>query len=86
MTQRHAVTMLLLHPNGPRDREAREELGAALPGAEVSKPDEQGVFEIVLDAESWEDALARVWEALASSGTEDHITILEHPDADDSPS
>jgi hypothetical protein len=77
----HAVGMLMLHGGTPRDREAREQLAAALPaGSEVTDPDELGVFEVVLDADGREDALLRVWNAVAASGTDDHILFLEHPD------
>jgi hypothetical protein len=72
--------MLTLHPSTVRDREAHEELAAALPGADVGAPDEQGVFEILLDAEDQEGALRRVWDAVAASGTDDHVAFLEHPD------
>jgi hypothetical protein len=76
----HAVAMLLMHYGTPRDRQAREELAAALPDAEVGEPDDVGVFEITLDADDREDALRRVWDAVAASGTDDHIVFLEHPD------
>jgi hypothetical protein len=72
--------MLALHPSTMRDQRAREELAAALPGVHVGAPDEQGVFEILLDAEDQEDALSQVWDAVAASGTDDHIAFLEHPD------
>jgi hypothetical protein len=72
------LDMLLLHPGTHRDEEAREELAAALPGAEISAPDELGVFEISLEAEDVEDALTRVWDAVAASGTDDHVVFLEH--------
>ena len=80
MSGSHAVAMFLLHHGTPRDREALEELAAALPGARVGEPDELGVFEITLDADDREDALHRVWNAVAASGTDDHIVFLEHPD------
>ena len=70
----------MLHERSPRDQEARAELAAALPGADVSEPDELGVFEVVLDADDEEDALTRVWDAVAASGTDDHIVFLEHPE------
>jgi hypothetical protein len=38
------------------------------------------VFEIALDATDREDALRQVWNAVAASGTDDHILFLEHPD------
>jgi hypothetical protein len=80
MAQRHAVTMLLLHPGTPRDAEARQQLAAALPGAEVGAPDDLGVFEISLEADDLERALQRVWDAVADSGTDDHVVFLEHPE------
>jgi hypothetical protein len=80
MAERHVVTMLMLHSGTPRDQQARAELAAALPKAQVGEPDEVGVFEITLDAEDLEDALRRVWDAVAASGADDHIVFLEHPD------
>jgi hypothetical protein len=80
MAQRRKIGMLMLHYGTPRDQEAREELAAALPEGEISKPDEIGVFEVELDADDQESALQRVWDAVAASGTDDHIVFLEHPD------
>ena len=84
MAKRYTIEMALLHPGTPRDREARDQLAAALPpDAVVGNPDEVGdvgVFDIRLDAEDLEDALTRVWDAVAESGTDDHIVFLEHPD------
>ena len=80
MPQRFAIGMLLMHVGTPRDQEARAQLAAVLPDAEVGEPDELGVFEIALDAEDQEDALTRVWDAVAASGTDDHIVFLEHPE------
>jgi hypothetical protein len=81
MAERRKIGMLLLHGGTPRDLQAREELAAALPAeSDVSEPDSDGVFEIALDAEDPEDALTRVWDAVAASGTDDHIVFLEHPD------
>jgi hypothetical protein len=74
--------MLMLHPGTPRDKEARAQLAAALTlaDAEVGEPDDVGAFDVVLDAEDQEHALTRVWDAIAASGTDDHIVFLEHPD------
>jgi hypothetical protein len=73
--------MLMLHFDTPRDRRARAELAAVLPpDATVAEPDETGVFEIELEADDFEDALHRVWNAVAASATDDHIVFLEHPD------
>jgi hypothetical protein len=79
MAEQH-VSMLMLHLGTPRDQEARRQLAEALPEARVGGPDDVGVFEIVLDAEDREEALTRVWDAVAASGTDDHIVFLEHPD------
>ena len=72
--------MLLLHPGTPRDAQAREQLAAVLPGADVAAADDLGVFEIALDADDQEQALQRVWDAVAASGTDDHVVFLEHPE------
>ena len=80
MAQRHAVAMLMLHHGTPRDREAREQLAAVLPDAEITQADELGIFEIRLDADDQEHALQRVWDAVAASGTDDHVVFLEHPE------
>jgi hypothetical protein len=80
MAQRHKIAMLTLHSASPRDLEARAQLAAALPDAEISEPDAVGEFEIALDADDQEDALRRVWDAVAASGTDDHIVFLEHPE------
>jgi hypothetical protein len=80
MAPRHKVAMLTLHDASPRDLEARKQLAAALPDAEIAEPDEVGVFEIALDADDQEQALERVWDAVAASGTDDHLVFLEHPD------
>jgi hypothetical protein len=74
------IGMLTLHPGTPRDAQAREQLAAALPGAEVGEPDETGVFEIAVEADDEEQALEQIWDAVAASGTDDHIVFLEHPE------
>ena len=70
----------MLHLGTPRDEEARAQLAAVLPDAAVGGPDDVGVFDVALDAEGHEQALTRVWDAIAASGTDDHIVFLEHPD------
>ena len=72
--------MLLLHPGTPRDAEARQQLAAALPGADVGAPDDLCVFEISLEADDVEQALQRVWDAVGTSGSDDHVVFLEHPE------
>jgi hypothetical protein len=80
MSERHTVAMLTVHYRSPRDLQARAELAAALPDAEITEPDDIGVFQIMLDAEDQEHALTRVWDGMAASGTDDHIMFLEHPE------
>ncbi len=79
MAERQIVSMLMLHTGTPRDQEARAELAADLPDASVGEPDDAGVFDVELDAKDLEDALRRTWDAVAASGTDDHIVFLEHP-------
>lgn len=74
------IGMLLLHADSPRDREAREELAAALDGSQVGEPDELGVFEVSVPDDDEEAALNRVWDAVAEAGVDDHILFLEHPE------
>ena len=71
--------MLMLHFGTPRDQEARAQLASALPEADVGPPDETGVFEIAIEATDQEEALTRIWDAVAASGTDDHVVFLEHP-------
>jgi hypothetical protein len=80
MAERRAIGMLLLHHGTPRDREAREQLAAALADGDVGEPDELGVFEVAVEAGDQESALQLVWDAVAASGTDDHIVFLEHPE------
>jgi hypothetical protein len=80
MASRQEIPMLLLHERSPRDLEARDQLSSALPDAQVSEPDEDGVFEVAVNADDLEQALQKVWDAVAASGTDDHIVFLEHPD------
>lgn len=72
--------MLMLHERSPRDLAARNRLATALPGADISEPDDVGVFVVSLEADDLEQALQKVWDAVAESGADDHIVFLEHPD------
>jgi hypothetical protein len=80
MAKKHDVPMLMLHLGTPRDQEAREQLAAALPDATVGPPDDVGVFAVTLEADDLDQALTRIWDAVAASATDDHIVFLEHPD------
>jgi hypothetical protein len=81
MADRFRIGMLMLHHGTPRDQRARQELADALPDdAEVSAPDDIGVFEVAVGADDVDEALQTVWDAVAASGTDDHIVFLEHPE------
>jgi hypothetical protein len=81
MADGQVVTMFLQHFGTPRDKEAREQLTAALPeDAEVGEPDDVGIFDVVIQGDDREEALEIAWDAVAASGTDDHILFLEHPD------
>lgn len=80
MAQPFTIPMLMLHYGTPRDQEARRQLAAALPDADVGLPDDVGAFDVRLEAADLEGALRRVWDAVAASGTDDHIVFLEHPE------
>jgi hypothetical protein len=77
---RFEIGMLLLHEGTPADQEAHAALAGALPDAEVGEADDVGVFEVALEADDQEDALTQVWDAIAESGSDDHIAFLEHPE------
>ena len=77
---REKVALYHPHENGPRVREYLDALGSALPGARIDGPDDQGFVEVELDANDQEDALQKVWDAIAAAGADDHLVIAEHPD------
>jgi len=69
-----------LHVNTPRDEEAREQLADALPDAEFTPIDEEtGAFEVLLEADSQDEAIIRVIDAIAAAGVDDHVMLAEHP-------
>jgi hypothetical protein len=74
------VEMLLLHEDSPVDEQARARLAEALPDASVGAADETGAFQIEVEADDLDQALTKVWDAIAASGTDDHIVFLEHPE------
>jgi BioD-like phosphotransacetylase family protein len=65
---------------GERGDEAVERLAEVLDGAEVTEPDEVGVFEVELETDDQEEALTEVFDAIAAAGVDDQIVLLEHPD------
>jgi hypothetical protein len=78
MADRYSIGMVLLD-RGAKSDEARSRFVAALDGATATEPDETGAFEVSIACGSQEDALNRVWDAVAASGADDHIAFLEHP-------
>jgi len=77
---RQTVGMLrdIQAPHLPDDLDRlRQALGE---DATVGEPDELGLFEVELDAETFEDALTRVWDAVAAAGADDVVRFVEHPD------
>jgi cell division septum initiation protein DivIVA len=75
----HTVAMYMLERNERAER-AWEELARVIGDAQVSRPDETGIFEIRLEAADQEQALQRVWDAVALAGADDHIVFAEHPE------
>ena len=75
------VVTLVIDQPGPAGDAALERLAEQLSDAQLAPPDpDTGVFDVTLDAESREEALNRVWNALAAAGADDEIVFLEHPD------
>jgi hypothetical protein len=78
---RFEIAMIQQHGQTPRDADAREQLAAALAGgAQVGRADEDGAFTVTVEADDLDAALTVVWDAVAASGTDDHLLFLEHPD------
>jgi hypothetical protein len=75
------IGLLTQHGDSRRDEQAREQLAAALPdGAQVGAVDADGAFDVTLEADDLDVALTTVWDAVAASGTDDHLLFLEHVD------
>ncbi len=74
----HCVALQVYHPAGAA--KAPQHLAEALPDAEVSGPDGDGIIEVRLAAPDFEEALHLVWNGIAAAGCDDHIAFAEHPD------
>jgi hypothetical protein len=70
----HQVTLEILDADQHTGEETRAELARSL-GAEVGAPDQGGLLDIRLEAESREEALRRVADALAELGVDQHFTF-----------
>jgi hypothetical protein len=74
------VTLVIDRP-GSAANAAYKRLAEQVADAQMDRPDpDTGVFDVSLEADSREDALAHVWNALAGAGADDEILFLEHPD------
>jgi hypothetical protein len=78
MADRYSIGLVVLD-RGTKCDAARAQFVAALDGATATEPDETGAFEVSVACASQDDALNRVWDAVAASGADDHIAFLEHP-------
>jgi hypothetical protein len=75
------VALETLGHRGVRTTAAYERLGEALGRDALGDIDEAGILEItVKDATDFEDALTRVWDAVARAGADDAFVFAEHPD------
>jgi hypothetical protein len=70
----HQITLEILEPDEHTGDETRAELARML-HAEVGAPDEGGLFDLRVDADSREEALQRVVDVLAALGVEEHFTF-----------
>jgi hypothetical protein len=70
----HQVTLQILDPDQHTGEGTRAELARSL-GAEVGAPDEGGLFDLRLEADSRDEALQRVADALAAIGVDQHFTF-----------
>jgi hypothetical protein len=70
----HQITLETLDPDQHTGEGTRAELARTLQ-AEVGAPDEGGLFDLRVEADSREEALQRVADALAALGVEQHFTF-----------
>ena len=74
----HAIGMQLID-RGLHAREAMERLRDIL-DCHCDEPDGSGIFAVHVEADSFEEALNRAWDAMAAAGADDHVVFIEHPD------
>ncbi|MFL5825769.1 MAG: hypothetical protein ACJ76V_04535 [Thermoleophilaceae bacterium] len=73
-TQKVALERL---DSGKFEEDARRRLAEVL-GVEVPPPDDLGIVEVEVEADSWEDAVQRVLDAIDRAGADDHFVLAEH--------
>ena len=80
----HKVGLEVLGHRGVGLDAAYARLGEALGSGALGEIDDAGYLEVTIkDAEDFEDALRRVWNAFATAGADDHFVFAEHPDIPD---
>jgi hypothetical protein len=70
----HQITLEILDPDQHTGEDTRAELAREL-GAEVGAPDEGGLFDLRVEADSREQALQRVADVIAEMGLDQHFTF-----------
>jgi|SRR5919198_1033085 hypothetical protein len=70
----HQITLEILDPDQHTGEDTRAELARTLE-ADVGAPDQGGLFDLRLEADSREQALQRVADALAALGVDQHFTF-----------
>ena len=70
----HQITLEILDPDQHTGENTRSELARHL-HAEVGAPDEGGLFDLRVEADTREEALQRVADVLAELGVEQHFTF-----------
>jgi len=70
----HQITLEILDPDQHTGEDTRAELARRL-HADVGAPDEGGLFDLRVEADSREEALQRVADVLAEVGVEQHFTF-----------
>jgi hypothetical protein len=68
------ITLEILDPDQHTGEDTRAELARTLE-AEVGAPDEGALFDVRVEADTREEALQRVADALAALGVEQHFTF-----------
>jgi hypothetical protein len=81
MSESHVVKLVVdRRAADPPDHALRDFADALGDGAAVGQPDDEDVVEVTVEAEDFEAAVKRVFDAMAAAGADDHFEIAEHPD------
>ncbi len=73
-------TTISIRTEGSHGADALGELRTQLEGATVGEPDETGVADVELEAADRGDAVRRVVDAIAATGSDEHLVVIEHSD------